>query len=90
MWPFLIKLKLFFVLNNSYLNIRFKHNKYSGLTIQLPFKQKGDGWILYWNEKRVQQLITGLNDGSIPFDTDGVTFRMNTPPELTITSKEHD
>ncbi|MBQ6219918.1 MAG: hypothetical protein IJJ47_09330, partial [Methanosphaera sp.] len=64
-------------------------NKYSGLTIQLPFKQKGDGWILYWNEKRVQQLITGLNDGSIPFDTDGVTFRMNTPPELTITSKEH-
>ena len=44
-----------------------EENKDSGISIQLPVKQKVDGWIMYWNKKRVQQLVNGLNNGTIPF-----------------------
>lgn len=64
-------------------------NKDIGIEFRLPYKQEGHDWILFWNEKKVQKLINGLNDGTIPFDTDGLTyFRMNPPSKLNIISYE--
>lgn len=45
-------------------------NTTNGITFKLPYKQETNNYIMYWNEKKVKKLINGLNDGTIPFDTD--------------------
>ena len=64
-------------------------NTTNGITFKLPYKQETNNYILYWNEKKVKKLINGLNDGTIPFDTDGLTyFRMNPPQSFSIKNIE--
>ncbi len=40
------------------------------LSFCLPKRQEFDNGIMFWNDKKIKELIDGLNDGSIPFHMD--------------------
>ena len=40
----------------------------TGFNVFFPYKYEGRDYIVYWNEKRMKELVDGLNDGSIPID----------------------
>ena len=44
----------------------------SGIKIFFPYEEVTSNMIIKWDESEINKLVKGLNDGSIPFQFNGV------------------